>query len=80
MAKSKPTLTLAEMERELGYKADSLNQTTEAVKRFYSDLRPVPDCAYEKMKRELEEYERKKDRKNREGLPVQLISELGDPR
>ena len=57
MAKRKPTLTLVEMERKLGYEIDSLNYPDDGVKRFYSDLRPVPNSVYERTKREFEEHE-----------------------
>jgi hypothetical protein len=47
MAKRKPTLTLMEMERKLGYNINSLNYPDEGVNCFYSDLRPVPQCIYD---------------------------------
>ena len=58
MAKRKLTLTLSEMEKELGYGAHALALPTEPFTRLYSDLSPVIDDAYEKMKREYEEHQR----------------------
>lgn len=60
MSEHQPYPTLVDMERRLGYTLDSLGHPAEAVTRFYSDLRPVPDCAYKKTRRELDEHERKK--------------------
>ena len=56
MAKRKPTLTLVEMERKPGYEIDSLNYPDDGVKRFYSDLRPVPNSVYERTKKGFEEH------------------------
>ena len=58
MAKARPSLTLLEMEVQLGYKVDSLT-SNEHLKRFHSDLRPVPRSAYQRTREELEELERK---------------------
>ncbi|OAF55793.1 hypothetical protein VC83_07744 [Pseudogymnoascus destructans] len=63
MAKRKPTLTLVEMERKLGYRIDSSNYPEESVKRFYSDLRPVPSSVYERTKAEFEEHEKQRSAK-----------------
>ena len=57
MAKRKPTPTLMEMERKLGYKVDDFNYEDERGRRFYSDLRPVPSGVYERTKKEFEEHE-----------------------
>ena len=78
MAKRKPTLTLVEMERELGYQINSLTHPTEAMRRFYSDLRPVPDCAYEKTKKELEERAKNKYRKDFERTSEKVLPDLDD--
>lgn len=54
MAKAKPSLTLLEMERKLGYKVDSLTYPDERSKRFYSDLRQIPNSTYEQTRKEYE--------------------------
>ena len=77
MAKRKPTLTLEEMERELGYKVDPLIHPTESVERFYSDLSPVPTSAYEKTKREFEHHGKRKYRKGFEAISEEVLPELG---
>ena len=76
MAKRKPTLTLLEMESKLGYKVDSSTHPTETVKRFYSDLRPVPDGTYNKTKREFQEYESKRYRKHNETISEGKVPRL----
>lgn len=63
MAKRKPTLTLSDMEKELGYGTLALASPTEPFTRLYSDLNPVSDSAYERMRREYEEYQRTKNSK-----------------
>lgn len=74
--------TLADMERRLGYTIDSLNYPSETVTRFYSDLRPVPDCAYKKTRRELDEHERKRWQydaaQNRSTFVDRLTMKFGD--
>jgi hypothetical protein len=80
MAKLKPTLTLAEMERELGYDFRSLTHPAEASKRFYSDLRPVADSAYERIKKEFEEYQSKNNFKYGDNFPEKLLRELDQTR
>ena len=47
---------LAEMESKLGYKNDSETYPGESSKRFYSDLRPIPNSIYGKIRREFEAY------------------------
>jgi predicted nucleotidyltransferase len=84
MAKRKPTLTLLEMENELGYKVDTSIHPAETVKRFYSDLRPVPDGTYEKTEREFEEYKKmrytKQDKTISEGKALRLaVAEVSIP-
>lgn len=82
MAKCKPTITLSEMEKELGYGAHALALPSEPFTRFYSDLNPVIDSAYEKMQREYEEHQRTKNfkcdahsAKNKlQGLPHAIVS------
>ena len=77
MAKAKPSLTLVEMESKLGYKVDSLTYPDESVKRFYSDLRLVPNSNYEKTKEEIEMYEKKKYRKGYNTISEKVLPELG---
>ena len=76
MAKAKPSLTLVEMESRLGYKVDSLTYPDESSKRFYSDLRPVPNSIYEKTKVEFEEYEKEMYRKDEKSISEKALPEL----
>ncbi|KAK3296335.1 uncharacterized protein B0H64DRAFT_374433 [Chaetomium fimeti] len=64
MAKLKPTLTLMEMEDEMGYKVDALDRPDEAEKRFYSDLTPVPDNTYGLTEKDYQEFVKRKHDKN----------------
>lgn len=79
MAKRKPTLTLVEMERKLGYKIDSLNYPDEGVKRFYSDLRPVPNSVYERTKKEFKEHEKQRFCKEDETISEKVFPDFGVP-
>ena len=76
MAKAKPSLTLVEMESRLGYKVDSLTYPDESSKRFYSDLRPVSNSIYEKIKVEFEEYEKRMYRKDEKSISEKALPEL----
>ena len=76
MAKAKPSLTLVEMESRLGYKVDSLTYPDESLKRFYSDLRPVPNSIYEKTKVEFEEYKKEMYRKDEKSISEKALPEL----
>lgn len=76
MAKRKPTLTLVEMERELGYDFHSLAQPVDTTRRFYSDLRPVADSAYERIKKEFDEYQNKVNLKHNEGFSKKVLRKL----
>jgi serine phosphatase RsbU (regulator of sigma subunit) len=58
MAKQRPTYTISEIERELGYSIDSLNYPNDTAKRFYSDLSPIPKSSIERGQRELEERQK----------------------
>jgi hypothetical protein len=80
MAKRKPTLTLMEMESKLGYKIDSLKYPDEGVKRFYSDLRPIPQSVYERTQREFEELQKQKSCKEDEAILESVLPEFGVPR
>jgi len=64
MAKRKPTITLVEMERKLGYKIDDLDCPDDSANRFYSDFRPVLESVYKKTKKEFEEYQKQRFRKD----------------
>lgn len=76
MAKAKPSLTLVEMESRLGYNVDFLTYPDESSKRFYSDLRPVPNSIYEKTKVEFEEYEKEMYRKDEKSISEKALPEL----
>ncbi|KAK5309725.1 hypothetical protein LTR70_010037, partial [Exophiala xenobiotica] len=55
MAKRKPTSTLQEMEKELGYNLSDTTVVKDGTEYFYTDLRPVPDSVFERTQREVEE-------------------------
>ncbi len=76
MAKARPSTTLVEMESKLGYKIDSLTYSDESSKRFYSDLRPIPDSTYERTQKEFEEYEKKKHRKDERAFSTNVLPDL----
>ena len=46
MAKAKPAFTLVDMEDDMGYKVGASSRLDDTERRFYSDLKPVPDGAY----------------------------------
>ncbi len=79
MAKRKPTPTLIEMERKLGYKVDDFNYGDERARRFYSDLRPVPNGLYERTKKEFEEHEIQSFRKEYKSFSEKPLQEIGAP-
>lgn len=76
MAKAKPSLTLLEMEIILGYKVDSLTYPNRNSKRFYSDLRPIPESTYWKTRQDFEEYERQAYRKEKRNIPQGALPEV----
>lgn len=76
MAKRKPTLTLLEMETEMEYHIDWSANPPDLAKRFYSDLRPVPDGTYKKTQREFEEYKKMRYRNHRETISVRKTPTL----
>ena len=76
MAKAKPSPTLMEMESTLGFKVDSLTYPDESSKRFYSDLRPIPNSTYGKTREEFEEYEKKTHRKDEKTISEKVLSVL----
>lgn len=76
MAKVRPSLTLVEMESKLGYKVDSLTYPDKSSERFYSDLRPIPNDRYGKIREEFEEYERKMYRKDERTISEKVLPEL----
>ncbi len=76
MAKAKPTLTLTEMESKMGYRVDSLTLLRDGVKRFYSNLRPVPNSNYERIKEEFEVYEKKAYREGYSTISEEVFPEL----
>lgn len=77
MAKAKPSLTIVEMESKLGYKVDSLTCPEENAKRFYSNLRLVPNSTYERTKEEFEVYEKKRYHKDYITISEKVLPELG---
>lgn len=76
MAKRIPTLTLVEMEKELGYKIDSSSYSDSDVIRLYSDVRPVALSAYERTKREFEEHKREREKQRLHGESQTTIEKV----
>ena len=76
MAKARPSPTLAEMESKLGYKIDPETYPGESSKRFYSDLRPIPNSTYGKTRKEFEEYEERTYRKDEKTISEKVFPEL----
>lgn len=60
MAKRRQLPTLEQIESQLGYKIDYLDNVDEDVLTFYSDLTPVPKSSYERALRELDEIRKQK--------------------
>ncbi|KAF2010828.1 hypothetical protein BU24DRAFT_471882 [Aaosphaeria arxii CBS 175.79] len=58
MVKRKPTRTLPEMQKELGYDGSALRLNVEDFRRFYSDFRPVGKSAFDLIMREYEAYQK----------------------
>ena len=56
IAKRKPTLTLLGIKKKLEYKINPLTYPNEAIKRFYSNLRPIPNSAYKRTKKEYKKF------------------------
>ncbi len=79
MAKRKPILTLEEMERTLGYKIDSSNYPDEGLKRFYSDLRPVPNSVYGRTEKEFEEHEKQRSFDEDKIISEKVLPDFGVP-
>ncbi len=65
------------MERKLGYSIDASNYPDDGVKRFYSDLRPVPTSVYERTKKEFEAYEEQTSHKEYKTSSELVLPELG---
>jgi len=80
MAKRKPTFTLVDMERKLRYEIDSSSYADKNVKRFYSDLAPVPNSVYERTKKEFEEHEKQAFHKAYETVSEKVLPEFGVPK
>jgi hypothetical protein len=59
MAKTRPILTLAEMEQKLGFKLEASTDPPDVTERWYSDLTPVCYGLRERMEIEYEECLRK---------------------
>ena len=68
MAKRKPTASLQEMVHELGYTEHRRDSAVPPLQRFYSDLRPVPDNAFEQIERAFEECKKWKHILHEEGV------------
>jgi hypothetical protein len=76
MAKRQPGFTLEEMEDELGYKIDPTIYPEDDIRRFYSDLSPIPDSLLGKTQVELKAYARRR-RSNRGALMRQTLPSTG---
>ena len=60
MAKVKPAFTLIEMEDDMRYKVGASSRPDAAKKRFYSDLRRVPDDTYGLTEKNYQEFVKRK--------------------
>ena len=60
MAKRQPKLTIEEMEEELGYKVDESIYPEEDVRRFSSDLSPIPESLLERTQVEVKANSKQK--------------------
>ncbi|ORY72144.1 uncharacterized protein BCR38DRAFT_329991 [Pseudomassariella vexata] len=64
MAKRRPIFPLEMMEKELGFKAESLAHSSckheDAIRLFYSDLSPVSNSPLERTAKEFESYQMRK--------------------
>ncbi|KAL9014435.1 MAG: hypothetical protein Q9173_000917 [Seirophora scorigena] len=76
MAKARPSLTLVELERKLGYKVDSLTYPSGNTDSFYLDLRQIPKSIYWKTMQELDECERRTHRKDMRAISERALPEL----
>ncbi|KAL2131229.1 hypothetical protein VTI74DRAFT_5380 [Chaetomium olivicolor] len=77
MAKVKPVLTLMEMEDDMGYKVDASSRPDDAEKRFYSDLRPVPDDTYGLTEKNYQEFVKRKHDKDSGKIAAGLLPRAG---
>ncbi|KAI4193078.1 MAG: hypothetical protein LQ348_002978 [Seirophora lacunosa] len=75
MAKARPSLTLVEMEKKLGYKVDSSTYPNKNTDSFYLDLRQIPKSIYLRTRQELDEYERRTHRKDVRAISVRALPE-----
>ncbi|KAB5560311.1 hypothetical protein GE09DRAFT_87148 [Coniochaeta sp. 2T2.1] len=66
MAKLRPTLTLAEMEEEMGFRLSEVSSSMTTTGRLYSNLRPVSSDLYERTEKEHEEFVRRRKRAKRD--------------
>ncbi|KAL8957687.1 MAG: hypothetical protein Q9193_005106 [Seirophora villosa] len=76
MAKARPSLTLVEMEKKLGYQVDSVTYPNKNTDSFYLDLRQIPKSIYWRTRQELDEYERRTHRKDVRAIPERALPEL----
>lgn len=74
MAKRGQLMTLEQIENILGYKVDYTDDAAEgAGPWFYSDLTQVSSSTYQRAIRELEEYNKQKNRKTASGQELPQI-------
>lgn len=77
MAKRGPLISLAEMEKTLGYQVAESIDPNEATQRFYSDLSPVPQSVYKKTRKEVDEYLRNRHLRDAAPTLEREFPELG---
>lgn len=78
MAKRKPTLSLEQMEKEMGYGLDIVSRIDEVVNRFYSDLKPVADSKYGRTKREHADFVKRKHDKDHKSISTEILPTLDE--
>ena len=78
MAKLEPSMTLAEMEKRLGYKIGTITYPNENSECFYSDLCPVPHNTYQKTRDEFEQSKRNVCRRMQDIAFDKALPRLGE--
>lgn len=77
MAKVKPAFALMEMEDDVGFKVGPSGRADDAGKRFYSDLRPVPDDTHGLTEKNYQEFVRRKHDKDSSKITARLLPRPG---
>ncbi|KAH7115784.1 hypothetical protein B0J13DRAFT_571977 [Dactylonectria estremocensis] len=78
MAKFMSRPSLSEMEERLGFTANSMTLLDLATKRFYCDLKPVPDNTSKQLFREYEELKKTNQTHHRMTKTSLVLPEMGE--